>query len=334
MFEKKYTYDDVALVPSYSNVDSRLDPKTDTWLTKDLKISFPIVNSPMDTVISFELADLLLESGGMPIFNRLTSLEKYKEVYNKYGNKVVVSTCVNNLDEIKSIIDLGFDKILLDTANGHTKRMLKTLEALKVYNSKLSIIAGNVCTSQAILDLINAGVDCIRVGIGGGAPCTTRIQTAVGIPQFSAVYDCAKEAKRFKIPVMADGAIKGPREVCLAIAAGATSVMLGKLFSLTEESAAVKKEFNGVLKAHYRGQASEDFQTSHYGGIKEGTIAEGVDFWAPVTGSANKLLNDLLAGLRSSMTYLGAKTIKEYQEKATFVEVTNTYMMESYPRVN
>lgn len=338
-FKRGLTYDDVCLLPAYSNVESRLDPDTTTWLTNKIQIKFPIINAPMDTVIGFELADLLLERGGMPIFNRFTSLGRYEKVYKRFGSKVFVSTCVNDVDEIKRIVDLGFDKLLLDTANGWTKRMLDTILELRKYHEDLDIIAGNVCVPQAVRDLINVSVNSIRIGVGSGAACTTRKVTAVGVPQFSAVYDCAEEAKRFKIPVIADGGIKSSRELCLAIAAGATTVMTGKLFALTEESAAEKRYMhfsNGNAKeAKFRGQASEDFQKDHYGKVKEGTIAEGVDFWAPVSGSANKLLDDMLAGLRSSMTYLGAKSIKEYQSKATFMEVNpSTYSLESNPRTD
>lgn len=338
-FKKAYTFDDVCLVPCFNNVESRLDPDVSTWLTKDKRIAYPIINSPMDTVISYELADLISKRGGIPIYNRFSDFDKYKEVFCRYKKEevssIIMSTCVNDLDEIKKVIDIGFNNILLDTAHGQTLRMLNTISEVKKYNSAVEIIAGNVCTPEGTRDLINSGAGAIRVGIGNGASCTTRLVTAVGVPQFTAIQECSQEAKRFKVPVICDGSIRNSRDLCLAIAAGATTVMMGKMFALTEESSAEKRVCRipgGVLMAKYRGQASEDFQKDHYGEVKKGTVAEGIDFWAPVSGSANDMLDTLLAGLRSSMTYLGAKNIKEYQAKARFMEVTSSYMVESKPR--
>ena len=183
-------------------------------------------------------------------------------------------------------------------------------------------------------DLVNAGADAVKVGVGPGAACTTRVVTGFGVPQFTAIRDCAKVAERLRVPLIADGGIKSSREMVLALAAGATSVMLGKLFSLTNESAS-EKRFNDQTKkqeAKYRGQASEDFQTDFYGGVKKHTVPEGVGFWADVTGPTQDLLDNLLGGLRSGLTYGGARNIKELQRKAEFVEVTANYNLESMPR--
>lgn len=335
------TFDDVCLVPCYSNVESRLDPDTSTWLTKDIKVNIPLINSPMDTVISFELADVILKKGGMPIFNRSKHLSHYQNIYKKYRNTVFVSTCVNDLDEIKRIIDLGFDKILLDTANGHTLKMCRAIECLKRERPIVSIMAGNVATAQGYQDLCRSGVDCVRTQIGSGAACTTREVTGVGVPSFTCVRDCYQVAKKLKVPFVSDGGISNSRHMCIALAAGACTVMAGKLFAATEESAAKKKgvsfssdDYSEVLGktvsrnyyeprlAKYRGQASEDFQKDHYGAVKKNTVPEGECFWTPVTGSASQMIDNMVAGLRSSMTYLGAKTIKEYQEKAEFMQVS------------
>jgi len=175
----------------------------------------------------------------------------------------------------------------------------------------------------------------VKVGIGPGAACTTRMVTGFGVPQFTAVRDCAQVAEKLRVPLIADGGIRNSRDVVLALAAGASSVMVGKLFALTREGAAQKRKAAGSasgLEAKYRGQASADFQTEFYGGLKEKTVAEGVDFWAPVSGSAHELLAELLGGLRSGMTYGGARSIKELQRKAEFVEVSATYLQESEPR--
>lgn len=731
MFRKGYTFDDVCLVPCFNNVASRKDPDVSGWITKDIKIEIPIVNAPMDTVISEPLADILLERGTYPIFHRFNDPVALEGLVNKYTNKAVYSCGLNDIELVSKLVDKGANKFLIDIANGHCLAMLNTIETLKKRHSNISIMAGNVCTAMGYMDLVRAGADSVRVGVGGGcftsetkvlksdgtyeninrlkvgdlvlngsgnpvrvkhvvnngfkkvikirtsnwpvpvyvtkdhlfyigdltackydtiqtkgiaktldcrekieghmydrkkwfpigdldmqkqflltpndlrfqlpadftidlgnflrkghlctetittvgsrkgnsnifnrflhsdynlgyvfglflgdghakleinsanntecgrvvwylgknetqiveklkhslkallgesasftltekrnmlvvtcynkllakllysfgkkekkhlpndyfcsnleylkgvfdglfdsdgnldskrktlhntsssinelfnflclslgytfsstirkptagglkgtsaerclpsyvtrlhssrrksrdywystlleveevgfqmetwdievdcpshsfiannsivhnSACSTRIKTAVGVPQFTAIYDCAEMAKKFKVPVIADGGIKGSREVCLALAAGATAVMVGKLFALTEESAAEKsidKDRNGNLYAKYRGQASADFQKDFYGKVKDNTVPEGVDFWAPVSGSAHQVVNDLVGGLRSSMTYLGAKNLKEYQAKAEFMEVTaNSYMLESNPR--
>jgi len=187
-------------------------------------------------------------------------------------------------------------------------------------------------TPIAYQDLANAGADAIKVGIGPGAACTTRMVTGFGIPQFSAIYECAKIAQKLRVPLIADGGIRSSRDMVLALAAGANSVMIGKLFALCKESAAEKKVVENKMYAKYRGQASEDFQTEFYGGLKEKTVAEGVDFWTPVEKSAQDLIDEFLGGVRSGMTYGGARNIKELQRKAEFVRVTSNYLSESKPR--
>lgn len=351
---KAYTFDDLALVPVYNNVSSRLDPSTETWLTKSIKLDIPVVSSPMDTVTGPTLAKHLLELGGMPIFPRATSIDAYREVYRGFGSDVFVATSVHNHDEIEAVLHLGFNKILLDTANGHTKAMKKAIKMVKRYDSRIEVIAGNVCTADGYRDLHHWGADAVRVGVGPGAACTTRMVTGVGIPQMTAIFECAEEAKKWRTPIIADGGIRSSRELSLAIAAGATTVMCGKVLALTYESEAekryishdlvpsnlafpIRKMLEGMtedsyVEAKYRGQASEDFQKDHYGEVKMGTVAEGVCFWAKVAGPIDDVVGDLIAGFRSSMTYLGALDIKEYQRKAAFVEVTNTYMLESNPR--
>lgn len=327
------TYDDVALVPAYTNIDSRLTPSTVTWVTKKMTSQIPIINAPMDTVIGPELADVLLELGGVPVFARSNSLDHYRKLLD-YRENSIVSTGVSNYKLIQEVVDLGFKTILLDTANFWTRHGLTTLQQLKKQFAHVEFIAGNVCTAMGYVDLVNSSADAVRVGGGGGSVCITRLQTGIGVSQFTAVTECADMALKYKVPVWADGGIKGPRELCLAIAGGATVGMVGKILALTYESAAPKKEINGVLHACYRGQASKSYQIDHYGGVKAGTVPEGEEFWAPVTKSAKEVIGELLGGLRSSMSYLGAKDIKEYQRKAEFIQVTPAYTTESSVRPN
>ena len=188
---------------------------------------------------------------------------------------------------------------------------------------------------MAYHDLVNAGADAVKVGVGPGAACTTRMVTGFGVPQFSAIYECAKIAEKLRVPLIADGGIRNSRDLILALAAGASSVMLGKMFAMTLESVATKRPSEKdptLMEAKYRGQASIDFQIDFYGAMKDKTVAEGVDFWGPVSGSAIDLIAQLMGGLRSGMTFGGARSIKELQRKAEFVEVSSNYLQESRPR--
>lgn len=330
--KKAFTFDDVALVPQYNNVPSRTEPSLETWLTKSLKLQLPLLAANMESVISEDLANILIAAGGMPIFHRFCDLETQKKWVKKYQEKTFISSGLHNIEEVRILLDLGAAGVCIDIAHGHSEPMLKFVAEIKKTHPSSAVIAGNVCTPMAYHDLVNAGADAVKVGVGPGAACTTRMVTGFGVPQFTAIRECADVAEKLRVPLIADGGIKGSREVVLALAAGASTVMIGKLFSLTKESAALKKDINGVLQARYRGQASADFQKDYYGGLKEKTVAEGTDFWAPVTGTAMDLINNIIGGLRSGLTYAGARSIKELQRKAEFVEVVGGYMHESMPR--
>lgn len=330
-FDKGYTFDDVALVPQFNNVPSRTEPILESWLTKRKKLGIPILCANMDTTISEQLAEILIEWGSIPIFHRFTENFALQEAWvKKFGEKTFISCGIGKekIEEARKLFDLGAAGVCIDVAHGHSETMLHFIEEVKKTHPDKEVIAGNVCTAMAYQDLVNAGADAVKVGVGPGAACTTRVITGFGVPQFSAIFECAKVAEKLRVPLIADGGIRTSKDVVLALAAGASSVMIGKLFALTDESAAEKKEG----KAKFRGQASEDFQADYYGGLKEKTVAEGVDFWAPMSGSAHDLLDQLLGGLRSGLTYGGARSIKELQRKAEFVEVTPSYLKESRPR--
>lgn len=329
---KAYTFDDVALVPQFNNVPSRTEPNLNTWLTKDLRLGIPLLCANMDTTINSDIADILFEYGSMPIFHRFTSIENQGEWVDKYGEKTFVSCGIQHFDEVVELLERGAAGACIDVAHGHSDRMFRFIEKLKAKHPDKGVIAGNVCTPMAYHDLVNAGADAVKVGVGPGAACTTRIVTGFGVPQFSAIQDCAQIAEKLRVPLIADGGIRTSRDVVLALAAGASSVMIGKLFALTHESAAEKRKTKLGIEAKYRGQASEDFQLDYYGGLKEKTVAEGVDFWAPVEVSAKELIDRFLGGIRSGLTYGGARSIKELQRKAEFVEVSSAYLFESHPR--
>lgn len=334
-FRKAYTFDDVALVPQFNNVPSRTEPLLETWLTKNRKMNIPLLCSNMDTAISEEVAEVLLEYGSIPIFHRFTTMDVQEKWVKKYRDKTFISCGILKIDETRKLLDLGAIGVCIDVAHGHSDRMFHFVEELKKSHPTKEIIAGNVCTAMAYHDLVNAGADAVKVGVGPGAACSTRIVTGFGVPQLSAIYDCAKIAEKLRVPLIADGGIRNSRDVVLSLAAGASTVMIGKLFAMTSESAAPKRKSESSptgMEAKFRGQASEDFQNDFYGGLKDKTVAEGIDFWGPVSGSARQLIEKLLGGLRSGLTYGGARNIKELQRKAEFVEVTPSYMHESRPR--
>ena len=363
------TFDDVCLVPQYNNVASRvaksgkhkIDLSAYLFSYGRHRIDVPILAANMDTVTGPELARELIKWGTTPIFHRFTDFETKLSWVKEFDSKMILSvgTSKDDIAELQELLrgaESSIGGICIDIAHGHSEAMLTTIKSVKKVLPDLPIIAGNVCTAIATQDLITAGADCIKVGIGPGAACTTRMQTGFGVPQFTAIRECSRVAKKFKTPIIADGGIRGPNDIAKALAAGASCVMMGKMFALTKESAAEKaqeplvetsKEFipagsdgneidsvkttltAGPLMAKYRGQASKDFQDEFKGGLKPGTVAEGEAFWAPVTGTVEDLLNELTGALRSAFTYAGAKHLGEFQDKVEFRKVCSAYLTES-----
>lgn len=342
MLKECYTFDDVSLVPRYNNVESRRDPVLKTWLSKGQEMEIPILASNMDSVICDDLADVLVENGSIPIFHRFTSLEKQREWCEKYSGKCFISCGMKNVHEVTELMNHGALGTCIDIAHGHSNMMLDFISDLRGLTMRSKndedrlkqIIAGNVCTGDAVHDLAIAGCDAVKVGIGAGSCCETSKRTGFGVPMVSAIMDCAKRGREMKVPIIADGGIKSSREVSIALAAGASSCMLGNRFGKTRESAGKKVVKDGVEYVVYRGQASKEFQDEFYGGMREKTVAEGISFETKCSGSAQEVVDELLGGLRSAMTYGGSKTIKEFQSKAEFIKVTRNYIQERDPRPN
>ena len=312
-------------------------------------MSIPILASNMDTVISPELALVLSGAGSMPIFHRFASYET-KLQWNKQVTYKMYSSGVRPGDilELEKLLEeTNMQGVCFDIAHGHDSRLMKIISELRKKYTDLEVIAGNVCTADGYRDLVSAGATGVKVGIGPGAACTTRMVTGFGVPQFTAIQNVAEAKRKLHVPIIADGGIRGSADIVKALAAGADSVMLGKLFAITNESAAPKRYTEGPgcytyyreihgkepkQEAKYRGQASADFQEEYFGSTKVGTVPEGEAFWAPVSGPAIDLLGKLLAGIRSGMTYAGARSISELQRKAEFIQVTHNYSAESNPR--
>ena len=314
--KQAYTYSDVCIEPVYNNVASRGEPTLATKLCQGVETGIPFIPANMDTVIGTELAQVLIDKGGIPIFHRFTDFASKVHWVNTFeGCFISAGIKEDNIKEALRLVDLGLKGVCIDIAHGHDSRMKPAIAALKASGAK--VIAGNVCSVDGYKDLVEWGADAVKVGIGPGAACTTRKTTGFGIPQFTAVYEIGKEAMKLHVPFIADGGISGPDDIAKALAAGASTVMMGKQFAICAESAA-DKEMNfetGTLECRYRGQASAEFQEEFYGGVKSGTVPEGEAMWAPVSGTASDYIDYLSGSLKSAFTYGGARDVYELQRK-------------------
>ena len=256
---------------------------------------------------------------------------------DKYGRlRVGAAIGVGQLDRAKALVEAGVDVLVLDSAHGHSQGIIDTLKAIKK-ELDVDVVAGNVATAEATADLIAAGADAVKVGIGPGSICTTRIVAGVGVPQISAIDECATVAKEYGVPIIADGGIKYSGDVAKALAVGANSVMIGSLLAGTEESPGEVVMYQGRQYKTYRGMGSigamTKGSTDRY--FQEGTAAdklvpEGIEGMVPYRGKIANVIHQLIGGLRSSMGYLGAKDIKAFQERAEFVEITSAGLKESH----
>ena len=322
------SFDDVALVPTYSDLTSRTEPELTAQLTKNTKVSMPFFPSPMSSVISFEMGSRLVRRGIFPVFHRFykdkADVEKW---IDELSPACYISWGLENLPELSKLIttrsNMFFPKgVCLDVAHGHCLSMEKAIAYIKSNHPGLEVIAGTVCTPNATADLISWGADAVRVGIGGGAACTTRLVTGFGTPQFTTLIECSRIARKSRTPIIADGGIRNSRDISLALVAGASTVMMGKLFAATDESAA---EAYGDHHKIYKGQASAEFQRTD-------RAPEGEQGLVKRSGSVDKLLDELSLNLKTALSYAGARTIEQFRERVQWVEVASGYGFESGTR--
>lgn len=325
---KYLTFDEVALVPTYSDLSSRVEPDLATQFTKKTRVSMPFIPSPMSSVIGFELGGKLIKKGLFPVYHRFyKDNEEIKKWMTEYSPYCYVSWGLENLPDFSKMLATNESihspkGVCLDVAHGHSKAMEKAITYIKHYHPELEVIAGTVCTVNAVSDLISWGADAIRVGIGGGSACTTRLVTGFGLPQFTTLLECSRIARKFHVPIIADGGVRNSRDISLALVAGASSVMMGKIFAGVDESAA---ESYGEHHKVYKGQASSEFQ-------KNGRAAEGEQGLVNRIGSVDNLLEELSLNLKTALSYSGARTIEQFREKTQWVEVGSGYMNESSTR--
>ncbi len=256
---------------------------------------------------------------------------------DKFGRlRVAAAIGVGHLQRAEALVKAGVDALVMDSAHGHSKGIIDTLKELK-RNFDVDVVVGNVANPVSIKDIVNAGADAIKVGIGPGSICTTRIVAGVGVPQFTAINDCAIEAAKFGIPIIADGGIKYSGDIAKALAAGASSVMMGSLLAGCYETPGELITFQGRQYKTYRGMGSlaamQKGSSDRYfqdGTAKEKLVPEGVEGRVPYAGMLKDVIFQLLGGLRSSMGYCGSKDIATFQQKAEFVEITSAGLKESH----
>ncbi|MFZ5390775.1 MAG: IMP dehydrogenase [Patescibacteria group bacterium] len=337
------TYDDVLLEPDYSDL-RRVDVDLSTTLGK-IKLAVPILSAPMDTVTTSALAIALARLGGLGVIHKNMSITAQVGEVNKVKReKLLVGAAIaygdGAFERAEALLKSGVDLLVIDTAHGHSKgviEMTKQIKKDKKFNN-LTLVSGNVATAAAVRALIKAGADVVKVGIGPGSICTTRVVAGIGVPQLSAVILAVKEADKFKKPVIADGGINYSGDMVKALAAGAKAIMLGRLLAGTKESPGkLVKTKLGWFKT-YRGmgsfEAMQQGSKDRYGQANFKTkqlVPEGVSAKVPYVGSLSDYLHQMVGGIKSGFVYIGARNLSDIKKKAKFVRITSASLKESHP---
>ncbi|MEI6805070.1 MAG: IMP dehydrogenase [Myxococcaceae bacterium] len=342
MFPKALTFNDVLLVPAYSEIlPSQVS--VETHFGSKLSLKMPILSAAMDTVTTHQMAIAMAQNGGLGVIHKNLGFElQAKEVSLVKAASCLCAAAVGPGTDLevraKALVDAGVDVLVLDTAHGHSKGVIKGVRKLKTWFPKLVIIAGNIATAAAAKALIEAGADIVKVGIGPGSICTTRIVAGVGVPQLTAILEVAAVTRPLGIGLIGDGGIQQSGDITKALAAGADAVMLGSLLAGTKESPGDVIEHAGKSWKSYRGMGSlsamAEGSKDRYAqaDVSEGKklVAEGVEAKTPFKGDLAPVLYQLVGGLRSGMGYLGAANLSELRENAQFVEITPAGLRESH----
>ena len=336
------TFDDVTLAPNYSEVlPSEVD--TSIKLSENLKLRIPILTSAMDTVTESKMAIAIAKAGGIGVIHRnLNIKDQINEIKKVKKQNLLVGAAVgagpNEHKRAEQIINEEVDLIVVDTAHGHTKKVGEIIKFIKRQKSKkITLCAGNIATAEAAKYLLNLGVDIIKVGIGPGSICTTRLVAGIGVPQLSAILAVRNGLKNKKAKIISDGGIKYSGDLAKAFAAGADAVMIGSLFAGTDETPGKLitkngkkfKSFRGMgsVGAMNKGSADRYFQKKQKDASKY--VPEGVEGFVKYKGKVDSVIYKLVGGLKSSMGYLGAKQIKNLRDKPRFVKITKAGFYES-----
>ena len=339
--KESLTFDDVLLLPQYSDI---LPSETDIsiQLTKNILLKVPFLSSAMDTVTESKMAISIAHAGGLGVIHRnLNIVDQTKEIKKVKKKNLLVGAAVgtnkDDLERARSLITNGCDLIVIDTAHGHSEKVLKTLSNLKRISKKIPICVGNIATAAAAKKLYNSGADIIKVGIGPGSICTTRMVAGIGVPQISAIMEVKQVLKNRKIKIISDGGIKFSGDVAKALAAGADAIMMGSIFAGTYESPGKKFKIKGKIYKQYRGMGSIGAMSSGSANRyfqknfkdKSKFVPEGVEGRVEYKGNVSKIIYQLKGGLRSSMGYIGAKNLSQISKNAKFIKITKAGFYES-----
>jgi len=358
--KKGLTFDDVLLIPAESHVLPN-EVKLDTKLAPNLQLHIPLISAGMDTVTEGNMAIAMAENGGLGVIHKNLSIEAQVEEVKKAKSKTVdpnlphpavddqgrllaaaaVGVTSDTFERAESLLEAGADAIVIDTAHGHSAGVLRKIKEIREHFPNATLIAGNVATGEGTAALFDAGVDVVKVGIGPGSICTTRIVAGVGVPQITAIYDAASVAQKYGKKIIADGGIKYSGDVVKALAAGGNAVMLGSMFSGTTEAPGAIFTNEGKQFKSYRGMGSVGAMSQQHGssdryfqgGVNEANklVPEGVEALVPYKGDVSNIIYQIDGGLRAGMGYVGAGTIEELIENSQFVQITNAGLRESHP---
>ncbi len=347
--------DDEKLIGILTNRDLRFEPNK-SMLVYDIMTREKLVTAPLGTTL--EEAESILQEHRiekLPVVDkkgRLRGLLTFKDIMKKkhhpYACKdklgrlrvgAAVGITADTMDRVKALVDAHVDVVVVDTAHGHSNGVIQMVRKIKKQFPKLDVIAGNVATVRATQDLIKAGADAVKVGIGPGSICTTRVVTGVGVPQVTAIIDCAAAAAEHGVPIIADGGVKQTGDVPKALAAGAASVMLGSMFAGLEESPGEKILYEGRRYKVYRGMGSisamkEGSKDRYFQDVEEDIkklVPEGIEGMVPYRGKLEEMVYQLLGGLRAAMGYCGVATLEDLRTRTEFIQVTSAGLKESHP---
>ena len=354
------TFDDVLLIPAESHVLPN-EVNLHTQLAPNLKLNIPLISAGMDTVTEGAMAIAIALQGGLGVIHKNMSISAQAgEVANVKNvvvpanitkaavdddNRLLVAAAIgvtsDTFERAEALLEKGADAIVIDTAHGHSAGVLRKIKEIRDHFPNITLIAGNVATGDATRALFDAGVDIVKVGIGPGSICTTRVIAGVGVPQITAIYDAATAAREYNKPIIADGGMKYSGDIVKALAAGGNAVMLGSMLSGTTEAPGEIFESNGRKYKTYRGMGSVGAMAQAHGssdryfqgGVNEANklVPEGVEARVEYKGDVSDIVFQIIGGLRSGMGYVGAATINDLRENAQFVKITNAGLRESHP---
>ena len=335
------TFDDVTLVPQFSSV-LPTDTTTACKLSKNLNLKIPLLSSAMDTVSESRMSLALAKLGGIGVIHRNLSIEKQiNEVLKVKIKNYLVGAAIGvndkDLERAEELARIKTDLIVIDTAHGHTQKVLTMIKKIKKKLKNSTLCVGNIATGKAAKFLADNGVDIVKVGIGPGSICTTRLVAGIGVPQLSAVIEVKKYLKKYKTKIISDGGIKFSGDLAKAITAGADAIMIGSLFSGTDESPGKIIRYKGKMYKNFRGMGSvgamnagsaDRYYQKKNNDVKK-YVPEGVEGLVKYKGSVEKIIYNLVGGLKSSMGYLGAKKLNDLKERGEFRKISKAGFYES-----